>query len=64
MNPEIHTELLRLQDGGRLLRLEHAVSGLCLEKRLVADLPMVAQKQRWLKVFAALLARELSPAQS
>lgn len=64
MNEEIRVELLRLVDGGRLLRLEHPPSGLSLEKRLDAALPVVTQTTRWRQVFASLLARELVTAAS
>ncbi len=59
MNEHIHVELLHLADGERRLRLEHTASGLCLEKRLDAGQPVVAQAGRWKQVFTALLAREL-----
>lgn len=59
MNEQIRVELLKLANGERLLRLEHPTSGLCLEKRLDAGIPLVAQTTRWREVFASLLAREL-----
>lgn len=59
MNEEIHVELLKPVGGGRLLRLKHPSSGLCLEKRLDAEMPVVVQTERWRQVFASLLAREL-----
>lgn len=62
MNPQIRIELLKLANGQRLLRLEHPGSGLCLEKRLDEGLPVLAQKQRWQRVFEALVERELATA--
>lgn len=59
MDEQIRVELLKLADGARLLRLEHPASGLCLEKRLDASLPLLVQTARWRAAFAALLAREL-----
>ena len=59
MSEGICVELLKSADGGRVLRLEHVPSGLCLEKRLDAALPVTGQTARWRKVFAALLEREL-----
>ena len=59
MNEEIRVELLKLARRGRLLRLEHLPSGLCLEKRLDAETPVVMQMERWRQVFASLLASEL-----
>ncbi len=59
MNEDIRTELLTLAAGERLLRLEHSPSGLCLEKRLDAEAPVVVQTARWRQVFTGLLAREL-----
>ena len=62
MNPQIRIELLKLANGQRLLRLEHPGSGLCLEKRLDEALPVLAQKQRWQRVFEGLVERELATA--
>ena len=62
MDEQTRVELLKLSSGERLLRLEHAASGLCLEKRLDASAPVVAQTAKWREVFAALLARELRAA--
>jgi hypothetical protein len=54
--------LLKLADGGRVLRLCEPVSGLCLEKRLQPDEPVARQKQHWQRVFAEMLDRELGVA--
>ena len=56
---EIRVELVRLADGGRLLRLSHPVIGLAMEKLLDVQAPVVAQKKHWMAVFAGLLAREM-----
>lgn len=59
MNDRIEIQLVKLTDGGRLLRLSEKVSGLCLEKRLAAQEPVVRQKARLLQEFERLLSREL-----
>ncbi len=59
MNDQIEIQLVKLTDGGRLLRLSEKASGLCLEKRLVAQQPVVRQKARLLREFEQLLSREL-----
>ena len=58
MNAEIQIDLVKLADGGRLLRLAEPESRLCLEKSLDPRLPILAQKERWLRAFRDLLARE------
>ncbi len=58
MSDQIRVELLKLASGERLLRLEHPLSGLCLEKRLDPRAPVAVQTARWREVFASLLARE------
>lgn len=59
MNDQIEIQLVKLTDGGRLLRLSENASGLCLEKRLAAQEPVVRQKARLLREFEQLLSREL-----
>jgi hypothetical protein len=54
--------MLKLTDGGRVLRFYELSSGLCLEKRLQPDQPVAQQKQRWEKVFVSMLERELGVA--
>lgn len=54
---KIQIELIKLVSGERLLRLTEPHSGLSLEKKLDAKLPVVRQKQQLLKVFEAALAR-------
>lgn len=62
MKPEIELNLLRLADGGRVLRLSDPLSGLCLEKKLDPRQPVVEQKERWLRAFLAMLEREVRAA--
>jgi hypothetical protein len=57
-NCRTEIQLVKLTDGGRLLRLSEKASGLCLEKRLVAQQPVVRQKARLLRGFQELLSRE------
>jgi hypothetical protein len=56
MNDQIKIQLVKLTEGGRLLRFSEKVSGLCLEKRLGAQRPVVLQKARLLREFQDLLA--------
>lgn len=62
MKCSIEMLLLKLADGGRVLRFSEPSSGLCLEKRLGPDKSVAQQKKRWEKVFANMLARELGVA--
>lgn len=62
MKREIELLLLKLADGGRVLRFTEPVSGLCLEKRLEPKQSIARQKQRWKQVFTAMLERELGAA--
>ena len=59
MKRDIELLLLKLADGGRILRLSEPHSGLCLEKRLDSQEPIARQKDRWKHVFVAMLEREL-----
>ena len=60
---KIPVDLIKLVSGERLLRLTEPQSGLSLEKKLDAKLPVVRQKERLLGVFEVALARaELSAA--
>jgi hypothetical protein len=63
MKRDIELLLLKLADGGRILRLSEPQSGLCLEKRLDAQESVARQKERWKHVFATILERELGAAQ-
>ena len=62
MKREIDMLLLGLKDNVRILRLSEPQSGLCLEKRLDPQVPVVRQKQHWKQVFTAMLERELGAA--
>jgi hypothetical protein len=62
MKRNIELLLLKLADGGRILRLSEPRSGLCLEKRLDSHESVARQKQRWKHVFVAMLERELGAA--
>ena len=59
MKRDIELLLLKLADGGRILRFSEPQSGLCLEKRLDACESVARQKERWKHVFTAMLEREL-----
>lgn len=62
MKRDIELLLLKLADGGRILRLSEPRSGLCLEKRLDSQESIARQKERWKHVFVAMLERELGTA--
>ena len=62
MKRSVEMLLLKLADGGRILRFCEPSSGLCLEKRLQPNEPVARQKQRWERVFAEMLDRELGVA--
>ena len=62
MKREIEMLLLKLADGARILRLSDRASGLGLEKRLDPAESVARQKQRWQRVFAAMLEREIGAA--
>lgn len=62
MKRDIELLLLKLADGGRILRLSEPHSGLCLEKRLDARQSVSRQKEHWKQVFQAMLERELGAA--
>jgi hypothetical protein len=62
MKRDIELLLLKLADGGRVLRLVEPRSGLCLEKRLDPEESLARQKERWKLAFLSLLERELGPA--
>jgi hypothetical protein len=51
--------LLKLADGGRILRLTEPQSGLSLEKRLEPRESVARQKAHWKQVFLNVLEREL-----
>ena len=62
MKRDIEMLLLKLTDGGRVLRFSEPASGLCLEKRLDPKKSVGRQKERWKQVFKAVLERELGAA--
>ena len=59
MKRDIEMLLLKLADGGRVLRLSEPQSGLSLEKRLEPRESVARQKERWKQVFLTVLEREL-----
>jgi hypothetical protein len=62
MKRNIELLLLKLADGGRILRLSDAHAGVCLEKRLDPKESVARQKERWESVFTSMLERELGAA--
>ena len=59
MKGRIEMLLLKLADGGRILRFCEPESGLCLEKRLQPEESVVRQKERWERAFLHMIQREL-----
>ena len=60
---KIQFDLVKLLNGGRLLRLTEPQSGLTLEKKLAPTDGVVRQKEKLLRALEAALARvELSAA--
>ena len=59
MKREVEMAMLKLVDGARILRLSEPESGLCLEKRLDREEPVLRQQRHWKHVFEAMLEREL-----
>ncbi|HAK06508.1 MAG TPA: hypothetical protein DCO65_04445 [Spartobacteria bacterium] len=60
---KIKIDIIKLVDGGRLLRLTESASGLSLERKLDPERPVHDQKQQLSAAFEAALARlELSVA--
>ncbi len=60
---KIQFDLVKLLNGGRLLRLTDPQSGLTLEKKLAPKDAVVRQKEKLLRALEAALARgELTPA--
>jgi hypothetical protein len=62
MKRGIEMLLLKLADGGRIMRFSDPLSGLCLEKRLLPDEPVAQQKKRWKRAFLEMLEREFGVA--
>jgi hypothetical protein len=54
---DIQIDLIKLQNGERLLRLTDTPSGLVLEKKLDPEKALLAQKKRLSETFAAALVR-------
>jgi hypothetical protein len=54
---KIQFDLVKLLNGGRLLRLTDPRSGLTLEKKLAPTEAVVRQKERLLRALEAALAR-------
>ena len=64
MKRGIEMLLLKLADGGRILRSSDFESWLCLEKRLDPAQFVARQKERWVQAFTAMLEREIGTAAS
>ena len=62
MKPQIDVMMLKIADGGRVLRFSEPISGLCLEKRLGPQAPVAQQTDRWKHTFISLLERETGAA--
>ncbi|MCX6905570.1 MAG: hypothetical protein NTW03_19250 [Verrucomicrobia bacterium] len=53
----IEMDLVKLANGERLLRLIEPSSGVCLEKKLDPEQPVLRQKERLLSMLEAALAQ-------
>jgi hypothetical protein len=53
----VQIDLIKLADGGRLLRFTDRTSGLSVERKLDAARPVNEQKKQLGEVFAAAVAR-------
>ncbi len=62
MNPNICFQLVQLTDGQKLMRIEHAATGLSVERRLSPEAPLVAQKAKLLRLFETLLLNDAAAA--
>lgn len=54
---KIQFDLIKLADGGRILRLTYPQSGLALEQKLAPADAVTRQKEKLLRAFEAALAR-------
>jgi len=54
---DIEIELVKLADGGRLLRLSQSESGLALERKLDPLRPVAEQKKQLLHLFQGALSQ-------
>ena len=62
MNSNIRINLLTLIHGERLIRLEDDASGLCVERKVDPEKPLVAQKAKLTRLFEAMLQSEVAAA--
>ncbi len=53
----IQIDLIKLAEGGRLLRVTEPQSGLSLERKIDNDRPVHDQKRRLIEIFEATLAQ-------
>ena len=54
---EIQIDLIKLAEGGRLLRVTEPLSGLSLERKIDSKRPVHDQKRRLMEIFEATLAQ-------
>lgn len=62
MNPNFHIQLVQLDDGQKLMRIEDPDTGLSVERKLSPELPLVAQKNKLVRLFEALLLNDTAAA--
>lgn len=55
MNSNLRIQLLSLASGCKLIRIEDDATGLCVERKLTPNAPVVAQKSKLLRLFHAML---------
>jgi hypothetical protein len=54
---KIQIDLIKLAEGGRLLRVSESQSGLSLERKIDNKRPVYDQKRQLIEIFEATLAR-------
>ncbi len=62
MNLNIHIQLVQLTDGQKLMRIEDKSTGLSVERKLSPELPLVAQKNKLVRLFESLLLNDAAAA--
>ena len=62
MNPNICIQLVQLTDGQKLMRIEDDATGFCVERKLLPEAPLVAQKAKLLRLFETLLLNDAAAA--
>lgn len=62
MNPNFRIQLVQLTGGQKLMRIEDPATGLSVERKLAPELPLVAQKNKLVRLFETLLLNDTAVA--